>query len=29
MYFQTNQVFFVLEWPNGEYVSILYWQHSS
>jgi hypothetical protein len=29
MYFQTNQVFFVPEWPNGEFVSILYWQHSS
>jgi hypothetical protein len=28
MYFQTGQVFFVPEWPNGEFVSILYWQHS-
>jgi hypothetical protein len=28
MYFQTGQVIFVLEWPNGEFVSILYWQHS-
>jgi hypothetical protein len=23
MYFQTGQVIFVLEWPNGEFVSIL------
>jgi len=23
MYFQTSQVIFVLEWPNGEFVSIL------
>jgi len=28
MYFQTGQVFFVPEWPKGEFVSILYWQHS-
>jgi hypothetical protein len=28
MYFQTGQVFFVPEWSNGEFVSILYWQHS-
>jgi hypothetical protein len=28
MYFQTGQVFFVLEWPNGEFVSVLYRQHS-
>jgi len=28
MYFQTGQVFFVIEWPNGEFVSILCWQHS-
>jgi len=29
MYFQTGQVFFIPEWPNGEFVSILFWQHSS
>jgi hypothetical protein len=23
MYFQTGQVFFIPEWPNGEFVSIL------
>jgi hypothetical protein len=28
MYFQTGQVFLVPEWPKGEFVSILYWQHS-
>jgi hypothetical protein len=28
MYFQTGQVIFVPEWPKGEFVSILYWQHS-
>jgi hypothetical protein len=28
MYFETSQVFFVPEWPKGEFVSILYWQHS-
>jgi hypothetical protein len=28
MYFQTGQVFFVAEWPKGEFVSILYWQDS-
>jgi hypothetical protein len=29
MYFETGQVFFfVPEWPKGEFVSILYWQHS-
>jgi hypothetical protein len=28
IYFQTGQVFFVPEWPNGEFVSISYWQHS-
>jgi hypothetical protein len=27
MYFQTSQVIFVLEWPKGEFVSILYWQY--
>jgi hypothetical protein len=27
MYFQTGQVFFVPEWPKGEFVSILYWQY--
>jgi hypothetical protein len=24
MYFQTDQVIFIPEWPNGEFVSILY-----
>jgi len=28
MYFQTGQVVFVPKWPKGEFVSILYWQHS-
>jgi hypothetical protein len=28
MYFQTGQVIFVTEWPKGEFVSILYCQHS-
>jgi hypothetical protein len=28
IYFQTGQVFFVSEWPNGEFVSILCWRHS-
>jgi hypothetical protein len=28
MYFQTGQMFFVPEWPKGEFVSILCWQHS-
>jgi hypothetical protein len=28
MYFQTGQVFFVPEWPKGEFVSILCWLHS-
>jgi hypothetical protein len=28
MYFQIGQVIFISEWPKGEFVSILYWQHS-
>jgi hypothetical protein len=28
MYFQTGQVFFVPDWPNGEFVSILCLLHS-
>jgi hypothetical protein len=28
MYFQTGQVFFVPEFPKGEFVSILCWLHS-
>jgi hypothetical protein len=28
MYFQTGQVFFVPEWPKGEFVSILCWLNS-
>jgi hypothetical protein len=28
VYFQTGQVIFVPQWPKGEFVSILYWQHS-
>jgi hypothetical protein len=28
MYFQIGQVFFVPEWPKGEFVNILCWLHS-
>jgi hypothetical protein len=28
IYFKIGQVFFVPEWPNGEFVSILCWLHS-